>query len=53
MDIAQDKMNTVKVEYDIYYKLFENNLTKLNLTICKDSKISIFIPLIKDLSVYI
>ena len=46
MDIAQDKMNTVKVEYDIYYKLFENNLTKLNLTICKDSKISIFIPIL-------
>ena len=46
IDIKQEEMNTLKVEYDIYCKLFGTNLIKLNLTVCKNSKISIFIPIV-------
>jgi len=45
IDIIQDGMKTLKVEYDIYAKLFGKNLIKLNLTICEKSKISISIPI--------
>ena len=45
-DIFQDEMKTLKVEYDIYSKLYGGNLVKLNLTVCKDSKISISIPFV-------
>ena len=38
-------MKTLKVEYDVYAKLFENNLVKLNLSVCGKSKISISIPI--------
>ena len=34
-DIIKEEMNTLKVEFDLYAKLFGNNLIKLNLTICK------------------
>ena len=44
--IKQEGMKTLKVEYDVYAKLFGTNLTKLNLTVCEKSKISIYIPLI-------
>ena len=33
-----------KVEYEVYYSFNEINLTKLNLSICKDIKIEISIP---------
>ena len=46
IDINQDDMNTLKVEYDVYAKLFGNNLIKLNLTVCKKNKISILIPIV-------
>ena len=46
IDIQQERIKTLKVEYDIYAKLFGNNLIKLNLTICKNEKISISIPII-------
>ena len=46
IDIIQDDMNTLKVEYDVYAKLFGNNLIKLNLTVCENSKISISIPIV-------
>jgi hypothetical protein len=39
-------MKTLKVEYDVYAKLFGKNLIKLNLTACENSKISISIPII-------
>ena len=42
IDILIDYM--VKIEYEVYYNFFSNNLTKLNLTICKDIKIDILIP---------
>ena len=45
IDVIQDGMKTLKVEYDIYAKLFGENLIKLNLTMCEKSKISISIPI--------
>ena len=38
-----------KVEYEVYYSFNEINLTKLNLSICKDIKIEISIP--KNISI--
>ena len=46
IDISQEGMKIPKVEYDIYSKLFGMNLIKLNLSLCKNSKISIFIPIV-------
>ena len=46
IDIYQEGMKTLKVEYDVYAKLFGTKLIKLNLTICENSKISILIPII-------
>ena len=45
IDIKQETMKTLKVEYDVYAKLFGKNLIKLNLTICEKTKISILIPI--------
>ena len=42
IDILIDYM--IKIEYEVYYNFSSNNLTKLNLTFCKDIKIDIFIP---------
>ena len=40
----EEGMKIPKIEYEIYYPLFNNNnLTKLNLTSCKDTKIEISI----------
>ena len=44
IDIIQDGIKAKKVEYNVYSKLSGNNLEKLNLTICKNTKISINIP---------
>ena len=46
IDIIQDGMKTLKVEYNVYAKLFGKNLIKLNLTVCKKNKISILIPFV-------
>ena len=45
IDIVQEGMKTSKVEYDVYCKLFGKNLIKLNLTVCNNSKISIYLPI--------
>ena len=45
IDIIQDGMTAKKIEYDVYRKLSENNLEKLNLSVCRNAKISINIPL--------
>ena len=37
-------MKIPKIAYEVYYPLFGDNLIKLNLTVCKDSKIEISIP---------
>ena len=44
--IIQEGMNTSKIGYDIFCKLFEKNLVKLNLTACENSKISLKIPIV-------
>ena len=36
--------NIPKIEYEVYYPFSTNNLTKLDLSICKDIKIDISIP---------
>ena len=46
IDIEQNGMKTLKVEYEVYAKLFKKNLIKLNLTICEKNKISILIPIV-------
>ena len=46
IDIIQDGMSTLKVEYDVYAKLFGKNLIKLNLTVCEKNKITISIPIV-------
>ena len=38
IDITQDGMKANKVEYNVYSKLSGNNLEKLNLTICENTK---------------
>ena len=45
VDIIQDEMKTLKVEYDLYANLFGNKLINLNLSVCRKSKISIYIPI--------
>ena len=40
------KLNTPKVEYEVYYySLSENNLKKADLSLCKNEKIEISIPI--------
>ena len=45
INLIQEGMKTSKVGYDVYCKLFGENLIKLNLSSCEKSKISIFIPI--------
>ena len=44
MDIQQKGMNIPKLEYEVYSKLKGDKMIKLNLTICKDKKIELSIP---------
>ena len=44
LEVSQEGMRISKTEYDIYAKLNGENLTKLNLSYCKNSKISLSIP---------
>ena len=37
IDIYQEGMKTIKVGYDVYAKLFGNNIINLNLTVCGKS----------------
>ena len=37
-------MKIPKVEYEVYYPFYNNNLKKLNLSLCKGTKIEISIP---------
>ena len=44
LEIKQEGMRIPKVEYDIYTKYGEN-LTKLNISFCKNNEISLLIPI--------
>ena len=43
-DVKEEGLKIPKIEYEIYYPLNGHDLIKLNLTVCKDNKIDIFIP---------
>ena len=47
-------MKIPKIEYEVYYPILSSNLEKLNLTICKHTKIDISIPvdIDEDLDIY-
>ena len=44
LEIKQEGMKIPKIEYDIYSKLNNENLTKLNLDSCQNNKISLLMP---------
>ena len=45
IEIEQKWMNIPKIEYEVYYPLNNSKMKKLNLSICEDIKIEIFIPI--------
>ena len=46
IDVIQDGYKIPYVKYDVYSKLNGSNLVKLNLSVCKDTKVDISIPII-------
>jgi len=44
LDIKQEGSKIPKIEYEVYYPLFNNGLIKLNMTACENSKIDLSIP---------
>ena len=49
IDAKEQGMKIPKIEYEVYYPLYENEeLTKLNLSICKNIKIDLTIPVSID-----
>ena len=42
--LKEEGMKIPKIEYEVYYPLYDNELIQLNLTICKDTRIDISIP---------
>ena len=44
IDVKEEGMKIPKVEYEVYYPLYNDENIKLNLTYCIDSKIDISIP---------
>ena len=45
LEIYQDGMKIPKIEFDLYSKLPDGGLQKLNLSICNNNKISILLPI--------
>ena len=45
IDFKEEGMKIPKIEYEIFFPLIENELKKLNLTICKNLKIDILNPI--------
>ena len=43
IDIKQEGMKIPKIEYDVYRKSLDQNLEKLNLSICVDTKVYLYI----------
>jgi len=43
IDVKQIRFKIPKIVYDVYYPLFGKNLIRLNLTVCKDSEIKLYI----------
>ena len=42
--VMQEGMKIPKIEYEVYSKLSGNNLVKLNISVCKDIKINLLLP---------
>ena len=45
IQVAQDGMRIPKIEYDVYGRVSGSNLKKLNLYICDNTKISLYLPI--------
>ena len=45
LDIKQEGYKIPKTEYEVYYPLYNSSLTKLDMTVCSDIKISIINPI--------
>ena len=46
IEVPQEGLKTIKMEYEVYYPLNGENLVKLNLSVCRNSKVDISIPII-------
>ena len=44
VDVNQEGFKIPKIEYEVYYPLYNKSLIKLNLTSCKDTSIDLSIP---------
>ena len=51
LDFEEKGMKIPKVEYEVYHKINETNLIKLNLTYCKNQKIEVIIPVNIDVPI--
>ena len=45
IEIEQDGLRVKKIEYDIYYRSSTSNLTKLDISVCQNTKIIMSIPI--------
>ena len=45
VDFIKDNWKIPRIEYEVYYPLYDNKLTILNLTLCKNMQIFIRIPM--------
>ena len=46
IDVIQEGMKIPKVEFDIYCKLYGQNLIKLNKSVCEKTKVNIEVPVV-------
>ena len=44
IDVDQKGMDLPKIEYEVYYPLYNTNLIKLDLDVCKDTKVEFIYP---------
>ena len=44
MEIIQEGMRIPKIEFDVYSKLYGENLIKLNISICNKNNIYLYMP---------
>ena len=44
IEVNETGMKIPKIEYEVYYSLYDKNLVKLNLSVCKEYKAEISIP---------
>ena len=44
IDIIQEGIKVPKIEYQVFAKLSNNNLEKLNISVCQDIKINLLLP---------